>query len=223
MSEQLTEVAVTQLPEVKREVTRFDISGDISSKLANLISSVLRTDTAGKPVHIDMCSHGGDVNAGRVITEILHSQNVPVTFFCGSYNYSMASMLIQAKDFVRLCYPGSRFMFHRTSYVFEGCKDEIAELRRWAEDADDHNREVIKEGIGLTQKEANKKLGGEDRYYLAKEMLSMGEHGAIDGIIQTRIRDHVYLCETRDGLKVIDTYIHRRDDIKNLPVWVKPE
>lgn len=222
MSEQVQEQAV-QAPPAPRKVTRLDITSDISSKLGSMISSVLREDVEQKPIVIDMCSVGGDVNAGNTIAHVLSSHGAPVTFFCGVYNYSMAAMLIQFSDFVRLCYPSSRFMFHHTSYSYEGTVDEIVEIKRWAEFGDKNNRVAIQEGIGLTEKEAKKILGSHDKYFLPKEMLALGEHGAIDGIIISRVGDHKYLCETRDGLKVIDTYIHRRGDIKNIPAWSKPE
>lgn len=215
MSEQVTKLDFA-------EVYPMEIIGVISEQANPAIMSKIRGNTKRLPFHIYTSGPGGNVAAGFALMDMLGSMDVNVVYFIQGFCASMNACFVQDRDFLRLCYPHTRFMFHSSMLKLEGSEETIDNLYKNLKLYDSEIIQVVADAVGMDFKEAKRKLFTYDKFFMGKDLLKVGENGAVDGIIQTDLGDHKYLCETRDGLKVIDTYIHQRSDIKDLPIWVKP-
>lgn len=220
MVEKVETPAVPEVP--AREVYTMEIIGQITEPGNRELLSKVRANTKRQPFHIYTCGPGGGVNAGFVLMDVIASMDTPVVYFVQGFCASMCSAFIQDRDFLRLCYPHARFMFHSSQVTLDGTYEEIDNQYKVTKLLDSEIIQVVADAIGIDHKEAKRKLFAFDRFMMPKELMMMGDNGGVDGIILTSLGDHKYLCETRGGLKVIDTFIHQRSDIADLPVWVKP-
>lgn len=206
---------------MKREVYPMEIIGVISDQSNAPIMNKIRGNTERLPYHIHTTGPGGNVSAGFALMDMLGSMDVNVVYFVQGFCASMNACFIQDRDFLRLCYPHTRFMFHSSKMKLEGSEEGIDNLYKNLKLYDTEIIQIVADAVGMEFKEAKRKLFTHDKFFMGKDLLNVGENGAVDGIIQTSLGDHKYLCSTRGGLKVIDTYIHQRSDIAGLPVWTK--
>lgn len=221
MSEvQVQEVAPVEAP-VKVMPYILDMFGIINDQMTRDLTTKIRGNIARSPLHINLSGPGGSVSSGLVLSDVITSMETKVTYFSQGFCASMCSSMPQCVNSLRLCYPHSRFLYHASSLTLDGSYEEIENQHRSVKALDTEIIQLVSDSFGMDTKEAKRKLFSYDRFFSAKEMLAMGENGGVDGIILTELPDFKFICETRDGLKVIDTMNHDRADIKELPLWVK--
>ncbi|EBY9763918.1 hypothetical protein D5W64_12465 [Salmonella enterica subsp. enterica serovar Saintpaul] len=214
MSEVKEEVKVT---EAKRETWDINIFGLIKEEDIRATCSLIRANKDRLPVTVYIASNGGNVSAGLVILDVLESLNVPVTWIFQGFSASMAVSIAQNFNQLRLAYPHSRLMCHDFSFTVSGRMIELENQKLLSNETEVEMIDRYAKVVGMSHKEVKKKLFDVDVLMNTETALNLGENGLIDGIIYSDFGDGVYLCKTRHGLKVIDTFIHTPADLVNLP------
>lgn len=162
-------------------------------------------------------SNGGSVHTGLMLKEKLESKALDVTFISRLFNASMGALMPQIGDYIRLTYPHSVFTFHEVAFKHTGSLDELKSLENYSFEAANLINDLVMEKVGLTKKEF-KKYNGYDLIQFGYQLLDVGQHGFIDGLILRELTATQFLIKTRDGNKIIDITKHKRSDIKDLPV-----
>lgn len=162
-------------------------------------------------------SNGGSIHAGIMLKEKIESKSLNVTIVSHLFNGSMSCLFPQIGDFVRLAFPHSVFTFHGVSFKHQGTEAVLNSMRNFSTAAVDDVNRLTMEKVGLTKKEF-KRYSGEDLIQFGYQLLDIGENGWVDGLILKELNAYQFLIKTRDGNKIIDTRIHKRSDIKDLPL-----
>ena len=162
-------------------------------------------------------SNGGSIHVGMMLKEKVDSKGLNVTFISHLFNASMGCIMPQIGDYTRLAYQNSVFTFHGAKFTHRGSQAMIDNLADFTSVTRDNVNLMIMERVGLTKKEF-KKYDSEDFIQFGYQLLDVGEHGFVDGLILKEFSPGIYLIKTRDGNKVIDVGNHCRSDIKGLPI-----
>lgn len=170
------------------------------------------------PFKISLSNKGGNISTSVNIAEMIDSYKVQTVFIIEGFCASMACILPQYSNWLRLAYPSTLMMFHGATVTLSGDEGTRRNAQLWTDDIIDQVDRVTAEAFGMEMDEVREKLCGPDRTFFAKDVLMMGTKGGIDGIIIRALPDHKYIIRTRDGYKEIDSFIHNRDDVRALPV-----
>lgn len=165
-----------------------------------------------------MHSNGGSLHVGMMLKEKLESKGLNVTFISHLFNASLGCIMPQIGNFTRLAYQNSVFTFHGARFTHRGSQKIIDNMTDYTSVTRDSVNLMIMERVGLTKKEF-KKYDSEDFIQFGYQLLDVGKHGFVDGLILKEFAAGIYLIKTRDGNKVIDVGKHRCSDIKNLPIF----
>lgn len=96
------------------EQRKIFIHGEINSAVADDFAAqvaVLFSEDSAAPIDVLVDSHGGEINAGLAIYDIMQTLPMPVRTFCIGSAYSMAAMLF-AGGCERAMLPHSELMLH---------------------------------------------------------------------------------------------------------------
>lgn len=171
----------------------------------------------GSSLMIWLNSPGGSPQSGFMLDDKLTAKNINVTYISYLFNASAACTLPQLSDAIRLSYPHSVFTFHGASIHVGNRKDQFDMIVGYAADSIDRTNDRCMAKVGLSKKDF-KKFNGDDIIFYGYQLLDVGEHGWIDGLILKEHGAGKFLIKTRDGNKIIDVSKHKRSDIKDLPV-----
>lgn len=163
-----------------------------------------------------IASPGGSVHTAVMLAELLDTKNIKATYISYLFNGSAATTLPQLNDALRLAYPHSVFTFHGATYSVSEREEHLEQVMKYSRYAVDFTNDRCREKVGLSKKEF-KKYDGNDLIVYGYELLDVGEHGWVDGLIIRETSAGQFLIKTRDGLKQIDVGLHTRADLKNLP------
>lgn len=171
----------------------------------------------GSSLLIWLSSPGGSPQTALMFDEKLKARGINVTYISYLFNASAAANLPQLSDGIRLTYPHSVFTFHGPTFNITEREDRFEMARSYSKVATDITDERIMSAAGLTKKEF-KKYSGDDIILYGYQLLDVGQHGLVDGLILKEYGPNLFLIKTREGNKMIDVAIHKRSDIKDLPI-----
>lgn len=203
--------------EAKRETWDVNIFGVIKEEDIRTVCNLIRANKDRLPINVYIASNGGNVPAGMVIIDVLESMCVPVTWIFQGFCASMAVSIAQNFNQLRLAYPHSRLMCHDFSFTVSGRMVELENQKIMSSETEVEMIDRYAKVVGMPHKEVKKKLFSTDVLMNTETALNLGENGLIDGIIFSDFGDGVYLCKTRHGFKVVDTFIHTPADLVSLP------
>jgi hypothetical protein len=193
------------------------VNGKITGEdLSDVIEQINRLPY-GSSLMIWLSSPGGSPQMGLMFDEKIIAKGINATYISQMFNGSTACWLPQLSDSIRLAYFNSVFTFHGATIHASDRKDQFEMLVDYARLALDEIDNRVMKKVGLTKKEY-KKYNGDDIVLYGYQLLDIGEHGFIDGLILKEINTGVFLVKTRDGNKIIDVVKHKRSDIKDLPL-----
>lgn len=170
------------------------------------------------PFKLNISNKGGSISTAINLAEMIDSYGVQTVCIIEGFCASMACVLPQYGNWLRLAYPSTLMMFHGATVTLTGDVETRKNSQLWVDEMIDQSEQITAHGFGMGMDEVREKLCGPDRTFFAKDVLMMGDNGGIDGIIIKTLPDHKYIVRTRDGYKEIDSFIHNRDDVKALPV-----
>lgn len=172
----------------------------------------------GSALMVWLSSPGGHPQIALMFDEKLKAKGINVSYISHMFTGSAACTLPQLSDTaLRLAYHHSVFTFHGATVSTSGRNEQNEMLSDYAYKAIDEVNDRMMKSAGLTKKEF-KKYNGDDIVLYGYEILDIGEHGFIDGLILKELSVGEFLIKTRDGNKIVDVSIHKRSDLKDLPV-----
>ena len=169
------------------------------------------------PYIIKLTGPGGMVNTMLTVADILASYDVPVTIISRGVNGSANARFPHTSDFIRLCYPSSKFVFHSSTFGSNGTIEAIEDKYENAKATIEGKLSCFAKHFGITKRQAAK-YNNHEFAVNAEDALNTGTKGIVDGIIIKDFGDGRYLIKTRNGNKLMDAKIHRRGDLADLPV-----
>lgn len=172
----------------------------------------------GSSLMIWLSSPGGTPQVALMFDEKLKAKGIHPTYISHLFNGSASCTLPHLSDTaLRLAYHHSVFTFHGATVSISERKDQSEMIYAYAYKAIDEVNNRVMKSVGLTKKEF-KKYNGDDLVLYGYELLDVGEHGYVDGLILKEVGVGEFLIKTRNGNKLIDVSKHKRSDLKDLPV-----
>lgn len=172
----------------------------------------------GSSLMIWLSSPGGYPQVALMFDEKLKAKGINASYISHLFTGSAGCTLPQLSDTaLRLAYHHSVFTFHGATVSTSSRKETNEMLSEYAYKAIDEVNDRMMKSAGLTKKEF-KKYNGDDIVLYGYEILDVGEHGFIDGLILKELSVGKFLIKTRDGNKIVDVSIHKRSDLKDLPL-----
>lgn len=174
--------AETKLLETNRCIF---LEGEINQQSAlEFVKSlmILVADDSTKPVNVLVNSPGGEINAGMLIYDAIHSSIVPVKMFCLGRAYSMGALLFLSGEHGRYMLKNSELMLHEPLIGGKvgGNTTSIKELSDSLIKTRDKLNKIISQYSGKTIEEVEKATD-HDHFYTAEESL---EFGLCDEIVE---------------------------------------
>lgn len=174
--------AETKLLETNRCIF---LQGEINQESAlEFVKSlmVLAAQDSSKPVNVLVNSPGGDVNAGMLIYDAIHSGLVEVKMYCLGRAYSMGALLFLSGPNGRYMLKNSELMLHEPLIGGKvgGNTTSIKEISDSLIKTRDKLNKIISEHSGKSIEEVEKATD-HDHYYTAEESL---EFGLCDEIVE---------------------------------------
>lgn len=165
---------------------RIFLNGEINSETANAIVAQLLylQDESEEPISIYINSHGGEINAGLYIYDVLQSMTIPVYMYCTGMAASMAALLLAGGQ------PGRRFILpHSKTMIHEplltgGVGGNATSIRNISESILETRKIVngiLAKHTGKSLKEVNKATSF-DNYMNAEKSV---EFGICDKVVRT--------------------------------------
>lgn len=157
---------------------RIFLNGEINSESANAIVAQLLylQDESEEPIYIYINSHGGEINAGLYIYDVLQSMTIPVYMYCTGMAASMAALLLAGgQPGRRFILPHSKTMIHEplltggvggSATSIRNISDSILETRKIVNG-------ILVKHTGKTLKEVNKATSF-DNYMNAEKSVEFG-------------------------------------------------
>lgn len=135
-----------------------------------------------KPVKVLVNSPGGEINAGMLIYDAIHSSIVPVQMYCLGRAYSMGALLFLSGENGRYMLKNSELMLHEPLIGGKvgGNTTSIKELSDSLIKTRDKLNKIISKYSGKTIEEVEKATD-HDHFYTAEESL---EFGLCDEIVE---------------------------------------
>ncbi len=143
----------------------ISIRGEIKRDTLDYIENcMLQLAIADNPdIEIWFASHGGDIEVGTCIFDMLRLYPGVITGYVVSYAYSSAAIILQACDY-RVGHPSSRLMVHNCSltrtYSYDEIKKGVIPTKSMSAIAAPQKRivSILKDVTGLTTQELRKIL-----------------------------------------------------------------
>ena len=143
----------------------ISIRGEITTDTLDYMEScMLNLAIVGNPdIEIWFASHGGDIEVGVCIFDMIRLYPGVVTGYVVSYAYSSADIILQACDY-RVASPSSRLMIHNCSltrtYTYDQIKKGLIPKKSMSVIAEPQKRiiSILKDVTGLTTQEIRKIL-----------------------------------------------------------------
>ncbi|MGL4383475.1 MAG: ATP-dependent Clp protease proteolytic subunit, partial [Bacilli bacterium] len=206
-----------KVEEEKKELfNEIDIYGSIDSHSLQSMMRSLNSNMEDKKrsrIKLTIVSSGGSVDHLNSMIGLLKSWSKPIVVITNGPNASCAIDLINTGD-IRLCYRGSRFMVHNTSFYSMGDDKQLAKDLKHALEEQNSWKKAFMDATGLTNKEFDKLIIGEN-WLNTTDALNLGTKGLIDGIILRHLEGHkVEVLMRGDVVKVIDLYNDDLDKVK---------
>lgn len=132
-----------------------------------------------KPIILYITSHGGDVDAGFSLIDIIKSSKTPVYTVNIGYEYSMA-FLVGLAGHKRFATKNSRFLLHDGSSIVYGSGCKIQDQMDFQRRENQRIKDYVTANSSVTEKEYNKKVRFE-WYMFADEAKANGFTDCIIG------------------------------------------
>lgn len=213
----MSEITQEETQEEESNLYEVFYKGEYNEEYMQDIFDLIHKLPAKSNLMIWTSSNGGSMHIGMMLKDKLESKELNVTFIYQMFNASMGVLMPQCGDFIRLAYPSSVFTFHAPSRMSRGSEDTFNSMTDYSTSVIESVKQMAMERTGLNRKEF-KKYWGQDVLFYGYQLLDVGEHGWVDGLIQKELEVGVFLVKTRDGNKIIDASKHRRSDLKSIPV-----
>jgi ATP-dependent protease ClpP protease subunit len=188
----------------------IDVFGTVSEES---VKNVFLAFTKGSPeikigghVQINVSTPGGISRSGANLLEIINTkQDLNGTVVCVGLCASAGFALLGTK-LTTLCYASTVFMNHGATYQYkEENKDYILEHIIVEERLVSSVDAILIEKAGINEKEYLANFTGVGAYNLGYDVLWMGNHGLVDGIIVKDLPGYGWIILTREGYKQWDS------------------
>ena len=115
---------------------RIYLRGEITMESACAIADqimLLNDESISKPIDLFITSPGGEVKAGLLIYDVIHSSDAPVRMFCLGEAYSMAAVLFASGAHGRFMLPNSELMLHEP-LLGNAVRGNVSSIRTMSEE-----------------------------------------------------------------------------------------
>lgn len=138
-------------------------------------------EDAERPVKVVVDSHGGSVDAGLILMDLLSGDEPPCEMYCLSMAASMAGILFALGDHGRYMLPHSKLMLHPPLIVSNNAMSapEVEHASEIMKELQKTINELLAAKTGMSIK-AMKELTSYDHYFTAQEAL---ENNLCDEIV----------------------------------------
>ena len=115
---------------------RIYLRGEINMESACAIADqilLLNDESTSKHIDLFITSPGGEVKAGLLIYDVIHSSDAPVRMFCLGEAYSMAAVLFASGSYGRFMLPNSELMLHEP-LLGNAVRGNVSSIRTMSEE-----------------------------------------------------------------------------------------
>lgn len=222
MSEQSTEETTNASPEEVVRLHNCFWEGEIKLGQVTAWSKDLLAPPQDVFV-ISLGSPGGSCSYAAELLERLEVKRNPIVLIARSLIGSAAWGIFLAPNVIRLTYANTCWMQHEPTYTLNGLShDQIETFFPYSINLGQSFYKLIKEGAGLTEKEAKDVISTKEYWSLGLDVLWLGERGLVDGVIFKEIDETSWVILTRQGFKKINAW-NKPNTIKDLPLMTDEE
>lgn len=176
------EVSVEAILEEKRTIY---LEGEINYESAmNFVRQVMYfvQEDEMRPIKVFITSHGGCIDAGMIIYDVIQTSKVPIELYCIGMAYSMAALIFSCGKHGRYILPHSKLMLHEPliPYGVGGKSSSVRTISESLLQTKQELEEIISKHTGQTM-EAVEEITRTDHYFKAQEAVDFGLADAIRG------------------------------------------
>lgn len=144
---------------------------------------VLTSEDAAKNIDVFINSHGGEINAGLFVYDVIQNCKTPIRLFCVGQAYSMASIIFACGNHGRYMLEHSELMLHEPllGNRIGGNSSSIKSISETLIETKNKLNKILAQHTGRTEQEIEKATGF-DHFFTAKEAIEFGLADKIVGI-----------------------------------------
>lgn len=164
----------------RRIYVRGAITMESACALADQIM-LLNDESTAKHIDLFITSPGGEVQAGMLMYDVIHSSDAPVRMFCLGEAYSMAALLFASGTHGRYMLPNSELMLHEP-LLGNAVRGNASSIRTMSEElleVSGRLNQLLSQHTGRTLQEIEEACSY-DHFFNASESV---DFGLADGIV----------------------------------------
>lgn len=135
----------------------------------------LNSEDSSAPIDVFVNSHGGEINSGMLMYDVIESSSAPIRMFCIGCAYSMAALLFAGGRHGRYMLPNSKLMIHEP-LLGNSVSGNASSIKSISETLLENKKllvDILVEHSGKSEEEVEKALSF-DNFMTAQESIDFG-------------------------------------------------